>query len=263
MMDISTSSAPAIELEGVRVSYNGVNVLENISLTVEPGSFVGIIGPNGAGKTTLLKVILGLQPLAAGEVRLFGLKPSAVLKKKKYVGYVPQKSLLDRDLPFSVMDVILMGRVGSIGPLKWFGKKDLAEAENNLRRVELLDYADRPIGELSGGQMQRVLIARALSCGNPRILILDEPTVGVDIPHQLDFYELLAKLQKEMGLTILVVTHEVAIISKYADRMVCLNRTMHLHCNPAELMHYHGHEEMSRCEFEQLFGTGEGQSDAG
>jgi zinc transport system ATP-binding protein len=261
MMDIS--SVPAVELDGVRVSFNGINVLEDISLTIDPGRFVGIIGPNGAGKTTLLKVILGLLPPTSGEVRLFGMKPSALLKKKKYVGYVPQKSLLDRDLPFSVMDVILMGRAGYIGPFKWFGGKDRAEAENNLRRVELLDYADRPIGELSGGQMQRVLIARALSCGSPRILILDEPTVGVDIPHQLDFYELLAKLRKEMGLTILVVTHEVAIISKYADRMVCLNRTMHLHCNPAELMHYHGHEEMSRCEFEQLFGTEEERSDAG
>lgn len=250
-------SVPAIELEGVRVSFDGNNVLENINMTVEPGHFVGIIGPNGAGKTTLLKVILGLVPPSSGEVRLFGMKPSVVLKKQKYVGYVPQKSLLDRDLPFSVMDVILMGRAGYIGPLKWFGKNDRDEAVKNLRQVELLEYADRPIGELSGGQMQRVLIARALSCGNPRILILDEPTVGVDIPHQLDFYDLLAKLRQDMGLTILVVTHEVAIISKYADDMVCLNRTMHLHCNPAELMHYHGHEEISRCEFEQLFGAEE------
>jgi zinc transport system ATP-binding protein len=255
-------TAPVIDLDRVRVAMDGHLILEDITFSVESGRFVGIIGPNGAGKTTLLKVILGLLQPTSGEVKLFGMKPLQTLRKGNYIGYVPQRSALDRDLPFSVMDVILMGRVGAIGPLKWFGKKDRADAEDNLRRVELMEYADRPIGQLSGGQMQRALIARALSCGNPKMLILDEPTVGVDIPHQLDFYELLAKLRKEMGLTILVVTHEVAIISKYADRMICLNRTMHLHCNPAEMMHYHGPEEVSRCEFEQLFGTQKGQSDA-
>ena len=256
-------TSPVIELDKVRVSMEGQIILEDITFQVGPGRFVGIIGPNGAGKTTLLKVILGLLPPTSGDVRLFGMKPAETLKKGHYIGYVPQRSVLDRDLPFSVMDVILMGRVGAIGPLKWFGRKDRADAEKNLRLVELLDYADRPIGDLSGGQLQRAMIARALSCGNPKMLILDEPTVGVDIPHQLDFYELLAKLQKDLGLTILVVTHEIAIISKYADQMICLNRTMHLHCNPMELMHYHGPQEISRCEFEQLFGTEKGQSDAG
>ncbi len=256
----TTGTAPVIDLENVRVAMDGHLILEDITFSVEPGRFVGIIGPNGAGKTTLLKVILGLLQPTSGEVRLFGRKPSQTLRKGNYVGYVPQRSALDRDLPFSVMDVILMGRVGAVGPLKWFGKKDRADAEKNLRRVELLEYADRPIGELSGGQMQRALIARALSCGDPKMLILDEPTVGVDIPHQLDFYQLLSNLRQEMGLTILVVTHEVAIISKHADRMICLNRTMHLHCNPLEMMHYHGSEEISRCEFEQLFGAGKGDS---
>jgi zinc transport system ATP-binding protein len=258
----SIGIAPVIDLDSVRVAMDGHLILEDITFSVEPGHFVGIIGPNGAGKTTLLKVILGLLPPTSGEVRLFGMNPSQTLRKRNYIGYVPQRSALDRDLPFSVMDVILMGRVGAIGPLKWFGKKDRADAEKNLRRVGLLDYAKRPIGELSGGQMQRALIARALSCGDPKMLILDEPTVGVDIPHQLDFYQLLSNLQKEMGLTILVVTHEVAIISKHADRMICLNRTMHLHCNPLEMMHYHDHgpEEISRCEFEQLFGAEEGES---
>ncbi len=258
-----TQNSPVIELDKVNVSMDGHLILEDISFTVEPGRFVGSIGPNGAGKTTLLKVILGLTPPTSGEVRLFGAKPEATLKKGHYIGYVPQRSALDRDLPFSVMDVILMGRVGAIGPLKWFGRKDRADAEKNLALVELLDYADRPIGELSGGQLQRAMIARALSCGNPKMLILDEPTVGVDIPHQLDFYELLTKLQKDLGLTILVVTHEVAIISTHADQMICLNRTMHLHCNPMEMMHHHGPLEVSRCEFEQLFGTEKGQSDAG
>jgi zinc transport system ATP-binding protein len=256
----NTGAAPVIELDKVRVAMDGHLILEDITFSVEPGCFVGIIGPNGAGKTTLLKVILGLLQPTSGEVRLFGMKPSQTVRKGNYIGYVPQRSALDRDLPFSVMDVILMGRVAAVGLIKWFGKKDRADAEDNLRRVGLLDYANRPIGDLSGGQMQRALIARALSCGNPKMLILDEPTVGVDIPHQLDFYQLLSNLREEMGLTILVVTHEVAIISKNADRMICLNRTMHLHCNPLEIMHYHGPEEISRCEFEQLFGTGKEES---
>jgi len=248
-----------LSIEKISASYGMIQILRDVSFQVKEKEVVSIIGPNGAGKTTLLKVILGLQPPTSGEVRLFGKKPSETLKNNNYVGYEPQRSLLDRDLPFSEMDIILMGRVGSIGPFKWFRKSDRAEAEKNLERLELLDYADRPIGELSGGQMQRVLIARALSCGNPRLLILDEPTVGVDIPRMHGFYELLVNLRRDMGLTILVVTHEVAVISNYAHQMVCLNRTMHVHCNPAEIMHTHGSQEMSRCEFEQLFGPGKGQ----
>jgi zinc transport system ATP-binding protein len=257
---MNTQNSPVIELDKVNVSMDGQLILEDISFTVEPGRFVGIIGPNGAGKTTLLKVILGLTPPSSGEVRLFAAKPETTLKQGHYIGYVPQRSALDRDLPFSVMDVILMGRVGAIGPLKWFGKRDRADAEKNLRLVELLEYADRPIGELSGGQMQRAMIARALSCGNPKMLILDEPTVGVDITHQYGFYELLARLRTELDLTVLVVTHEVGIISKYADQMICLNRTMHLHCNLAESLHDHGFDEAARCAFEQMFGIERGQN---
>jgi ABC-type Mn2+/Zn2+ transport system ATPase subunit len=142
-------TSPVIELDKVRVSMDGQIILEDITFQVGPGRFVGIIGPNGAGKTTLLKVILGLLPPTSGEVRLFGMTPAETLKKGHYIGYVPQRSALDRDLPFSVMDVILMGRVGAIGPLKWFGRKDRADAEKNLRLVEP-GLCDRPIGDLRG-----------------------------------------------------------------------------------------------------------------
>ncbi|MEI8356646.1 MAG: ABC transporter ATP-binding protein [Deltaproteobacteria bacterium] len=255
-----SQNAPVIELDKVNVLMDEYLILEDISFTVESGRFVGIIGPNGAGKTTLLKVILGLVTPTSGEVRLFDAKPEATLKKGHYIGYVPQRIDLDRDLPFSVMDVILMGRVGAIGPLKWFSRKDRADAEKNLRLVELQQCANRPIGELSGGELQRVMIARALSCGSPKMLILDEPTVGVDITHQYAFYELLARLRTDLGLTVLVVTHEVGIISKYADQMICLNRTMHLHCNLAEAMRDHGFDEAARCAFEQMFGIERGQN---
>lgn len=246
----------AIELANVSVVLGDCAVLEDITFSVDHGRFVSIIGPNGAGKTTCLRVILGLMPPTRGSIHLFGMTPAEAVKTGDMIGYVPQRSIHDRNLPFSVMDVVLMGRVGSRGPFRWFSRKDRECAEENLRKVELLNMKDRPIGELSGGQLQRALIARALSCGSPRLLVLDEPTIGVDIPHQLSLYEILTSLQKELGLSILVVSHDLAMISKYADEMICLNRTMHVHGNPNEVLHSHRVEEAYRCEFERLFGAG-------
>lgn len=253
------TKTPAIELQNVWVTYGEHVVLEDISFDVPPGRFVSIIGPNGAGKTTCLRVILGLQAPTSGTVRLFGHEPEATIRKHHFVGYVPQRGYFERTSPFSVLDIVLLGKVGSIGPCRWFSRSDREVALQNLQRVELLEHADRPIGELSGGQIQRALIARALSCGEPRLLVLDEPTVGVDIPHQLGLYEVLVKLQKEMGLTVVVVSHDIAMIGNYADDMICLNRTMHVHGNPCEVMHSHGVEEAYRCEFDRLFGTAGGK----
>jgi zinc transport system ATP-binding protein len=251
-----SANIPAVQLDSVSVSYGSHPVLENITFDVSAGRFLAIIGPNGAGKTTCLKVILGLIPPTSGSVKLFGFPPVDTIRKRHFIGYVPQRSNFDRTLPLSVLDVVLLGRVGSMGPFKWFSKQDRAEAEKNLQRVELLDHANRPIGELSGGQLQRALIARALNCGNPKLLILDEPTVGVDIPHQLGLYEVLVNLQQEMGLTVVVVSHDLAMISHYADEMVCLNRTMHVHGKASEVIHSHGVETAYRCEYERLFGGG-------
>lgn len=250
------SGIKAIELTNVSVILGECSVLEDITFSVDPGRFVSIIGPNGAGKTTCLRVILGLMPPTKGTVRLFGMTPAKAAKKGDLIGYVPQRSIHDRNLPFSVMDVVLMGMVGSRGPFRWFSRRDRQLAEENLHKVEMLGLKDRPIGELSGGQLQRVMIARALSCGNPQLLVLDEPTIGVDIPHQLSLYEILTTLQKQMGISILVVSHDLAMISKYADEMICLNRTMHIHGNPNEVLHSHSVEEAYRCEFERLFGAG-------
>lgn len=248
----------AVELLNVSVTYDHHLVLEDVSFSLEEGRFLGIIGPNGAGKTTCLKVILGLIAPTSGTVKLFGLPPEEIIRREHPIGYVPQRTLFDRNLPLSVLDVVLLGKVGSMGPFKWFNAADREQAENNLRRVELLDLARRHIGELSGGQLQRALIARALNCGNPRILILDEPTIGVDIPHQLGLYEVLINLKKELGLTVVVVSHDLAMISKYADEMVCLNRTMHVHGKVSEVIHSHSIEDAYRCEYDRLFGTGKG-----
>jgi zinc transport system ATP-binding protein len=246
----------AIELTDVSVTLGGCTVLENISWGVEQGRFVAIIGPNGAGKTTCLKVVMGLVSPGSGSVRLFGMAPERAVRQGTMIGYVPQRSIHDRTIPFSVLDVVLMGRIGARGPLRWFSRSDREAAMESLGRLELLHLKDRPVGELSGGQLQRALIARALSCGTPRLLVLDEPTIGVDIPHQLSLYEILKGLQRDLGLTILVVSHDLAMIGRYADEMVCLNRTMHVHGNPQEVLESQGVEEAYRCEYERLFGHG-------
>jgi zinc transport system ATP-binding protein len=249
----------AIELTGVSITLGDCIVLDDITWGVEPGRFVAIIGPNGAGKTTCLKVIMGLIPPTKGTVQLFGLPPAQAIRQSAMVGYVPQRSIHDRTIPFSVLDVVLMGRVGTRGPLHWFSRQDREQAMESLRRLELLHLKDRPVGELSGGQLQRALIARALACGSPRLLVLDEPTIGVDIPHQLSLYEILKHLQQDLGLTILVVSHDLAMISRYADEMVCLNRTMHVHGTTQDVLQSRGVEEAYRCEFERIFGQARGE----
>jgi zinc transport system ATP-binding protein len=157
------------------------------------------------------------------------------------------------------MDLVLLGKVGAMGPFNWFSRRDRQEALVNLQRVEMAEHADRPAGELSGGQLQRTFIARALTCGNPRLLLLDEPTVGVDIPHQLGLYEVLVRLKEELGLTVVVVSHDLALISRYADEMVCLNRTMHVHGMAHEVMQSRHVERAYRCEYDRLFGKESGE----
>ena len=227
--------------------------VRDLDLEVHRGDVYGFLGPNGAGKSTTIRLALSLITPTSGTVELFG---RDVARDRTVLARVG--GLVERPDFYNYLSA--RKNLEIVGAL--YGDVKRSRIDAVLDMVGLLDRGGDRVKAYSHGMKQRLGIAQALLI-QPEFLILDEPTVGVDIPHQLDFYELLANLQRDMELTILVVTHEVAIISKYADRMVCLNRTMHLHCNPAELMHYHGHEEMSRCEFEQLFGTEEGQSDAG
>jgi zinc transport system ATP-binding protein len=212
-----------VKLEGVWVQYNGVPILEGINLAIEQDDFLGIIGPNGGGKTTLLKVILGLISPSHGKVSVLGKPPE---KSRSKIGYVPQHNLFDRDFPISVGDVVLMGRYGKSGLFRRYSSEDRRATQDALQTVGMLDYKDRQMGKLSGGELQRIFIARAL-VAEPRLLLLDEPTASVDPAMQTEFYELLEKLKKQMA--IVLVSHDISAVSIYVDKLACLNRQLHYH----------------------------------
>ncbi|MCL0078170.1 ABC transporter ATP-binding protein [Dehalococcoidia bacterium] len=217
------TSKEVVRLEDVSAHYDGVPVLEGVNLSIYQDDFLGIIGPNGGGKTTLLKVILGLVKPGRGRVSVFGDTPE---KGRKYIGYVSQYSLFDRDFPASVWDVVMMGRLGKTGPFRKYSKQDSDATLRALEAMEILDHRDQQIGKLSGGQQQRAFIARALVT-EPQLLLLDEPTASVDTPLQTDFYELLERLKQRMA--IVLVSHDISTISIYVDKIACLNRELYYH----------------------------------
>lgn len=212
-----------VDMKDIWVDYNGLTILEGINLAVEKKDFLGIIGPNGGGKTTLIKVMMGLIKPSRGKVSVFGKSPK---EGRKLIGYVPQHSLSDMNFPISVWDVVLMGRAGKVGLFKRYSKNDKAHTRHLLEEVEMIEHKDKQIGRLSGGQMQRVFIARALA-GEPELLLLDEPTASIDTPMQTEFYELLIKLKEHM--TIILVSHDIGAISIYVDKIACLNQRLFFH----------------------------------
>lgn len=220
------SSPWAIELSGVSAGYGGPDVIEDVSLQVPRGEFLGVIGPNGGGKSTLLKVILGLLPVHCGDVRLLGVPP---LEGRQRAGYVPQYAAFTRDFPICVRDVVLTGRLGRGGMRLGFSAADRAVARRCLEETEIAHLARRPVGTLSGGELQRALIARALAA-EPEVLLMDEPTANIDPGVERSLFALLADLNRRM--TILVVSHDLGFISGQVRRVACLNRT--LVCHPTE-----------------------------
>jgi zinc transport system ATP-binding protein len=224
-------TAPAIRIRNLSVAFNHVPALEDINLDIREGSYVGILGPNGAGKSTLLKVILGLIQPGRGEVLVFGDTPDKLRRTGKLIGYLPQKPLGNPRFPVSVLDVVLMGRFGRIGLGRRPRRTDAEIARRNLERLGILHLADRPIGELSGGEQQRVFIARALAL-EPRLLVLDEPTISLDACAQDDLYEMMHGLKEELHLTVLIVSHDIGAVARHVDDVVCLNRRIHVHEPP-------------------------------
>lgn len=230
---------PALEVDHLSVYFGEDCALEDISLTVEEREFLGIIGPNGGGKTTLLKAILGLVEPRAGSVKIFGVTGSAA---RRQVGYVPQFSRFDRRFPINVEEVVLMGRMAGRSP--WgtrFNLTDRDKVDVLLARLDIADLKKRQIGQLSGGQLQRVLIARALAV-EPRILVLDEPTASVDSASKTRIYEILKDLNRE--ITILIVTHDLSAVSSNIDRIACLNQQLF----------YHGRTELEAGLVEKVYG---------
>lgn len=212
-----------VKLEDVWVQYNGVPILEGINLNIEQDDFLGIIGPNGGGKTTLLKVVLGLIHPSHGKVSILDKPPE---KSRSRIGYVPQHNLFDREFPISVWDVVLMGRYGKAGLFRRYNSEDKRTTQDALQTVGMLDYKDRQLGKLSGGELQRIFIARAL-VSEPKLLLLDEPTASVDPAMQTEFYELLERLKQHMA--IVLVSHDISAVSIYVDKIACLNRQLYYH----------------------------------
>jgi zinc transport system ATP-binding protein len=218
-----------IEAEGVTFAYEERPVVEDVSLAVEEGEFVGLIGPNGSGKTTLLKLVLGLQRPDSGTVRLFG-EPTDEFVDGERLGYVSQKSTeADRAMPITVREVVTMGRYPHAG-LRRLREEDREIVESALDRVGISDLADRRINRLSGGQKQRAYIARALA-SEADLLALDEPTVGVDADSRDRFYDLLNELNGR-GITIVLIEHDIGVVTEHVDTVVCINRELLHHGSP-------------------------------
>lgn len=215
--------ANAIEVKQVSFAYGDVVVLEKVDLEVPEGEFLGIVGPNAGGKSTLLKLLLGLLEPQQGEIRIFGRPP---LKARRLMGYVPQYPAFARDFPVTVKQVVLMGRLGTGPMVGGYSRRDHEIAQRVMEEAEIAGLAQRRIDQLSGGQLQRVLVARALAC-EPRILLLDEPTANIDMRVENELFDLLKELNERM--TILVVSHDIAFISGYVHRVACLNRTLVCH----------------------------------
>lgn len=225
------ASNDAICLQKVSFSYGANEALRDVTLHVERGCNLGIIGPNGGGKTTLLKIILGLLEGYSGTATVAGYSPSEVCGKGDVVGYVPQKHEFEPRFPVSVRQVVRMGLCGKTGWFKGHGRGDLQHVEWLIERVGMSDLAERAIGDLSGGQQQRAFIARALAAG-PRILLMDEPTVGVDVKGQKQFADLVRGLQEKLELTVVIVSHDLRAIAATCEKVACVNRTLHYHDSP-------------------------------
>ena len=212
-----------IECTHVSFSYGQARVLEDINLSVQEDEFFGLIGPNAGGKSTLLKLFLGLLKPDEGEIKILKRSPGEVRSR---IGYVPQFPSYRRDFPICVGDVVVMGRLGLASMTGAYSKADRERAQTAMRALELEDIADRQVSSLSGGQVQRMLIARALA-SEPEVLILDEPTANIDIRLEEDIFALLKKYKEHM--TIIVVSHDIGFISAYVDRVGCLNKTLVCH----------------------------------
>lgn len=223
-----------VELAGVCYEYDGERVLDDVTLAIEEGDFLGVIGPNGAGKTTLLKVMLGLLRPSCGTVRLFGVDV-ARFREWWRIGYLPQATAFDPRFPATVWEVVASGRTGRSGGRRTFTQADREAVERVLDLLGLLDQRDRRIGHLSLGQQQRVLIARAL-VNHPDLLVLDEPLVGVDAPSQEQFYRLLHHLNREQGTTLILVTHDVGVVASEVTKLACLNRQLIYHGCPEDFL---------------------------
>jgi zinc transport system ATP-binding protein len=226
--------APAVKLQAVTFGYSaGPPVFEGLDLEVERGEFLAIAGPNGGGKTTLLRLVLGLERPAGGEARLFG-QPVDRFDRRDALGYLAQRSQLGLDAPATVREVVTAGRLPRAGLLGRLGRHHRARVEDAIGRVGLSEVADRPLVRLSGGQQQRAFVAKALA-SEPELLVLDEPTAGVDVAAQEALAALLDRLHRELEVTILYVSHEFGAVERFVERLVLVRNGIVFDGSPADL----------------------------
>lgn len=236
----TSAAEPAVRIQGVSYTYpatgidsNPVQALDNIDLNIQPRTKLGILGPNGGGKSTLIKLILGMLKPSKGSISIFNSTPTKA-RNQGLIGYLPQRIEADLDWPINVRQVVTLARTCNRKPWTKPSIQDREAIDRSLELVNLQDLADRPIGALSGGQLQRAMIARAIAI-EPKLLVLDEPMVGVDIAGQQRFGQLINTLQERLELTVIVVSHDMRAIAAVADRVACLSRTLHFHDAPKGL----------------------------
>ncbi|PLR93844.1 metal ABC transporter ATP-binding protein [Bacillus sp. T33-2] len=224
---------PIVEIMDLSFRYDKEIVLKDINLEVDRGAYLAVVGPNGSGKSTLLKLILGLLKPPAGQIKIFG-KDITHFKEQHKIGFVSQKAnSFNTGFPATVYEVVASGLTKKIGLFRFMDKKDKEKTREAVKAVGMEEFINRNIGELSGGQQQRVFIARAL-VSKPELLILDEPTVGVDSKHVNSFYGMLESLNKEQGITLMLVTHDIGAISDKVTHVACLNKHLHFHGSSRE-----------------------------
>ncbi|WP_027407823.1 metal ABC transporter ATP-binding protein [Anoxybacteroides tepidamans] len=230
-----------LQVDHVSFRYEKENVLEDVTFSVPKGAFLGLVGPNGSGKSTLLKCILGLLKPQNGSISLFG-TPIAAFKEWHRVGFVSQKAnSFNTGFPATVYEVVASGLTAKLGLFRFLKEKEKQAVREAIAAVGMSEFANQNIGELSGGQQQRVFIARAI-VSNPELLILDEPTVGVDVQHVQNFYNMLDELNQRLGITLILVTHDIGTITEKVTHVACLNKHLYFHGKAAEFAELQEHD---------------------
>jgi ABC-type Mn2+/Zn2+ transport system ATPase subunit len=233
---VPTPEAAIIRFDHATFGFPGVVALKDITLSIGAGEFVGVIGPNGSGKTTLCRAVLGLMAPVEGHLHIFDCACDELrCHHRAQIGYLPQKGVVDRNFPVTVLETVMMGRYGALGLLKRPAKADREIAMESLAHVGMESHRDTALGHLSGGQQQRVFIARALA-QQPKVLLLDEPTTGLDITTQHNVIELVQHLHEELKLTVLLITHDINMIRSRVDRLVLLKTRLYASGPPADVL---------------------------
>jgi len=228
-------SIPIFDVKNLNFSTKEQKILTDISFEIFNGEYVAIIGPNGGGKTTLVRMLLGLNKPTSGEIKIFG-KKIKNFKAWYKIGYVPQRaSLVDTSFPATVLDIVNMGRIAKRKLFSSITQEDKDIVKDAMQKMDICDLKHKMVGTLSGGQRQRVMIARALA-SKPEVLILDEPNTGVDAKSQRNFYKLLSKLNKEEGITIIFITHDIGVIADDIGRLFTINQKAIICNDPKKAM---------------------------